>query len=419
MVEQGQRNRGVAPSQDGLRKIEEAMNAKCWDSLAVANAVSQSSKFNTSMDQKTMDRFLGKDRKNPRIDKKFAQMICSVLGLKYEDVVEMPLRIDRSGQLATDKPNPFTYGTPVSADRFYGRKEVLKFVGDRLRQGTSVNLVGLRRSGKTSLLRYLMSDRFQASLSEPEKTIFVFLDLSTTACATPLDLTEGLRRGIEKGMGKSPWRKDENDDAWVVQEALEDVRDRGFRVVILMDEFEAIERKLDVFQEWATDWRSKASTGGLFTMVVASQRSLAEFYQSHHRTSPFDNIFNLFIVGAMEEWQDLVLDQWKLSAEGLSWVDGLAGGMPYYVQLAASMLWDAEENTGLARMNFVTEANGRFGVLWRDLEEAERSILRSLSAVKPKGAIGQRLVRYGVLRGDGRLFSSAFGEWIRENGGAV
>jgi hypothetical protein len=42
-------------------------------------------------------------------------------------------------------------------------------------------------------------------------------------------------------------------------------------------------------------------------------------------------------------------------------------------------------------------------------------------------ANGDRLLRYGVLRwsstdqrsSDGRLFSSAFGEWIRENGGAV
>jgi transcriptional regulator with XRE-family HTH domain len=391
----------------GLGLLNEAIartendRGKSWTQLDLASAAKVS--------ERTVRRFLKREEAISEVN---ARSICQALNVRFEDVVES----DKTGQSGQ---NPFAYGKPVSADRFYGRKEVLKFVGDRLRQGTSVNLVGLRRSGKTSLLRYLMSDRFKASLSEPEKTIFVFLDLSTKGCATPLDLTEGLRRGIEKGMGKSPWRKDENDDAWVVQEALEDVRDRGFRVVILMDEFEAIERKLDVFQEWATDWRSKASTGGLFTMVVASQRSLAEFYQSHNRTSPFDNIFNLFIVGAMEEWQDLVLDQWKLSAEGLSWVDGLAGGMPYYVQLAASMLWDAEENTGLARMNFMTEAEGRFVVLWRDLEEAERSVLRSAMDGQQKGAIVDRLVRYGVLRGDGRLFSSAFGEWIRENGGAV
>jgi transcriptional regulator with XRE-family HTH domain len=409
------RDRGILLTTEGQAMLKEAMSArrdldgKKWTFIKVSEA--------SGVSEKTVSRFVNGKQS---VDDSTARAIAQALEVPFERLEALmakdPGQSDKIGMLSI---NPFTYGTPVSADRFYGRKEVLKFVGDRLRQGTSVNLVGLRRSGKTSLLRYLMSDRFKGSLFEPEKTIFVFLDLSTTACATPLDLTEGLRRGIEKGMGKSPWRKDENDDAWVVQEALEDVRDRGWRVVILMDEFEAIERKLDLFQEWATDWRSKASTGGLFTMVVASQRSLAEFYQSHNRTSPFDNIFNLFIIGAMEEWQDLVLDQWKLSAEGLSWVDGLAGGMPYYVQLAASMLWDAEENTGLARMNFVTEAEGRFGVLWRDLEEAERGMLRSLSDVKSQGAIGQRLVRYGVIRSDGRLFSSAFGEWIRENGGAV
>jgi transcriptional regulator with XRE-family HTH domain len=405
----------VLATEKGLGLLNEAIartendRGKSWTQLELASAAKVS--------ERTVRRFL---KREDGISEVNARSICQVLNVNFEDVVES-VKTGQSSQ------NPFTYGTSVSPDRFYGRNEALKFVGDRLRQGTSVNLVGLRRSGKTSLLRYLMDDRFKPSLSEPEKTIFVFLDLSTNACATPLELTEGLRRGIGKKMGKDPWRKEENDDVWVVQEGLEDVRDRGWRVVILMDEFEAIERKLDLFQEWATDWRSKASTGGLFTMVVASQRSLAEFYQSHNRTSPFDNIFNLFIVGAMEEWRELVLDQWKLSADALSWVDGLAGGLPYYVQLAASMLWDAEENTGLARMNFVTEAEGRFGVLWRDLEEAERSVLRSLSEVNPKGSIpvpggvanGNRLVRYGLVRSSGGLFSSAFGEWIRENGGAV
>ena len=399
----------------GLGLLNEAIartendRGKSWTQLDLASAAKVS--------ERTVRRFL--KREDP-ISAVNARSICQALNVRFEDVAES----DKTGQSGQ---NPFTYGTPVSANRFYGRKQVLKQVGDRLRQGTSVNLVGLRRSGKTSVLRYLMDDRFKESLSEPEKTIFVFLDLSTTACARPLDLTEGLRRGISKRMGKAPWRKEENDDAWAVQEGLEEVRDRGWRVVVLMDEFEAIERKLDLFQDWATDWRSKASTDGLFTMVVASQRSLAEFYQSHDRTSPFDNIFNLFVIGAMEEWEALVLEQWKLSADGLSWVDGLAGGMPYYVQLAASMLWDAEENTGLARMNFMMEAEGRFGVLWRDLEEAERfplreatpTMLRSLSEVKPKGSIGDRLVRYGVLRSSGGLFSTAFGEWIRENGGAV
>jgi hypothetical protein len=43
-------------------------------------------------------------------------------------------------------------------------------------------------------------------------------------------------------------------------------------------------------------------------------------------------------------------------------------------------------------------------------------VLRSLEA---GGAIGERLVRYGLVRSNGRLFSSAFGDWIKENGGAI
>jgi hypothetical protein len=411
------RKRGVAPTSDGLNLLRKAMAEKVWDAVRVASEVVAAGLCD-SMDERTIKRFLQQDATNKKVDKLKAQAICRVLGLTYSDVVDVGVE-GAVGQIRTDKPNPFTYGgKPVSADRFYGRKEVLKFVSDRLRKGTSVNLVGLRRSGKTSLLRYLMDDRFKASLDEAEKTIFVFLDLSTAAFATPVDLIEGLRRGIGKKIGKEPWRNEENGDAWAVQEGLEDVRDRGWRVMVLMDEFEAIERKLDLFQDWACDWRSKASTGGLFTMVVASQRSLVEFYQSHNRTSPFDNIFNQFVLGAMEEpeWQGLIREQWQVSLEELGWVDGLAGGLPYYVQLAASALWDADMDREQARDWFRQEAVGRFVRLWRDLEEGERGVLRSLEA---GGAIGDRLLRYGLVRSDGRLFSSAFGDWIKENGGAI
>jgi hypothetical protein len=116
------------------------------------------------------------------------------------------------------------------------------------------------------------------------------------------------------------------------------------------------------------------------------------------------------------EWQELIRDQWQVSLEELGWVDGLAGGLPYYVQLAASALWDANRDREQARDWFRQEAVGRFVRLWRDLEEGEREVLRSLEA---GGAIGERLTRYGLVRSDGSLFSSVFGDWIKENGGAI
>ena len=72
---------------------------------------------------------------------------------------------------------------------------------------------------------------------------------------------------------------------------------------------------------------------------------------------------------------------------------------------------------------FRHQIDDRFRELWKDLEPKEQSVLRTLvqtgNAIDSQKGMGDRLLRYGVLRKDGRLVSEAFGEWIRENGGAV
>jgi hypothetical protein len=53
--------------------------------------------------------------------------------------------------------NPFNYGTPVPPEGFYGRAKTIADVKNRIGAMTaqSLNIVGLRRMGKSSLLRYI------------------------------------------------------------------------------------------------------------------------------------------------------------------------------------------------------------------------------------------------------------------------
>ena len=118
-----------------------------------------------------------------------------------------------------------------------------------------------------------------------------------------------------------------------------------------------------------------------------------------------------------------------MTEQELEWVDRVSGGMAFYVQMAASMLFqygDLEE----ADQEFWFQAEDRFMKLWRDLTGPERSALKfamGLGGVEAGRGLRDRLVRYGLIRfpfrealpTDGRLFSPAFGEWIRENGGAA
>jgi hypothetical protein len=68
---------------------------------------------------------------------------------------------------------------------------------------------------------------------------------------------------------------------------------------------------------------------------------------------------------------------------------------------------------------FVRQATPRFAELWRDLRDTERHALRHaagiLSGIVPPGsaALRERLHDYGLLRADGRVFSSAFADFVR------
>ena len=199
-----QRKRGVSPSSEGLKLVERAMNDRCWNAEDVTDAVSS----DVLLDKRTVDRFLGKDAKNPRVDKKTAQLICKVLDLQYEQVIDEPVKL---GQLETDKPtNPFTSGLPVSADRFHGRKRTIADLKNRIgaRSAQCVNLVGLRRSGKTSMLQYVQA-RSELFFAPGQNPLIVLLDLQDGRYHSPIGMIEGLRVGIAAGLGEEPWKRSE------------------------------------------------------------------------------------------------------------------------------------------------------------------------------------------------------------------
>ena len=284
-----------------------------------------------------------------------------------------PTSIDRASGV-----NPFTYGTPVSADRFYGRRRSIAEVKNRIGAASPqcLNLVGLRRSGKTSLLHYVRSrpdDFFTAG----QKPLLVLLDLQDGRYHTPIGMNEGLRQGILDATGTSPWKEDQNDDPYAIEDALIALRESGVRLIVMLDELERIGQRLEVFQNWGDDWRSKASAE-LLTLVIATGRSLGEVYEQFSLTSPFANIFSKTVLGGLEPevWRSLVREGLPRVTEGeLEWVDAVSGGLPYYVQLAASMLFQYSD-LAEAETEFWFQAEDRFGELWRDLNGPERSALK-------------------------------------------
>lgn len=319
--------------------------------------------------------------------------------------------------------NPFEYGNPVRPEDFYGRRSQIIDVKNRLGalSPQSVSIVGHRRSGKSSLLRQI-KERTALFSSPEQQPLIISLDLQDARLHTPTGITEALRRGITRATGMEPWRREDNEDSWAVDDGLAAVRDNGRRIIVLMDEFERIGARLEQFHDWGADMRSKASSAGLFALAIATKRPLNEVYQCLGLTSPFGNIFSITILGALEddEWRRLVQDGFARSSRelrpaGLDLIDELAGGLPFFTQMAASMLWQFND-PGKARSEFFFQATPHFRALWDDLTELERHTLRYASGIRglsaPAPAIVNTLLRHGLLRPDGRPFSSVFAEFV-------
>ncbi|MDB9341544.1 MULTISPECIES: serine protease [Cyanophyceae] len=318
--------------------------------------------------------------------------------------------------------NPFDYGPPVPPERFYGRKREILEIKNRIGASSPqcINLVGLRRNGKSSLMQYIKK-RITEFCSPEQKPLVVDLDLSSRNFNTPEGIIEGLRRGIYKLTGNYPWSREDNEDGFAVEDGLQDLVDEGYRLIILLDDFEAIASKkerLELFQDWGEDWRSKASAG-LLTMVIASKRPLNEVYETLSLGSPFANIFSTTILGALEEeaWQSIIHKGFTPNSGLWEWVDELAGGLPYYVQMTGAMLWQEENNQEKAKKEFTFQAQPRFQELWNDLTEVERLALRYQlgggNLPSPDQAIVDMLQRHGLIRKDGGLFSSVFAEFVK------
>jgi transcriptional regulator with XRE-family HTH domain len=400
------RDRGVLASPDGIQKLKAVQagrrntDGRIWTLRDIA--------IESGIEERTVGRFF---RREARVDEKTARSICEVLGVNYEEAIDLQsaeIEEDRTGQIGS---NPFIYGDPVPPEKFYGRQAARLDVKNRIGAiaAQSINIVGFRRIGKTSLLRYIQG-RPTEFIAAEKKPMIVSLDLQDRGrFSSPAGVVEGLRRGImREQQGREPWSQDENDDPWAVQDGLEALRDSGVRLIVMLDEFEAIAS--EKFQGWGEDWRSKASTQGLFSLVVASKRPISEIYQSLGLTSPFGNIFSMTILGALdfEDWQRLVQDGLVGSPVDeviLNWIGELAGGWPFYVQMAAALFWQ-ERDLKRAEAAWKMQAEPRLKELWQNLTEAEQGVVQQ--RYDGDNTLSEKLQRHGVMRTDSSLFSREF-----------
>lgn len=292
--------------------------------------------------------------------------------------------------------NPFVYGKPVCNDSFFGRQNSLNLLWSRLIsavQPSSCSIVGETRIGKSSIKEQFLHNIW----SKPgEKNVFpIDLDVSSVfKTGTTTDfyrqffgyLLEEMNslEGIDK---LALVRATEPDVPWPmmvrnIKKFLKSVRAAGIFLLIVMDEFDYMERHFEFDPQGWNLLRSLAyDFDSPIVYLTLSRRPLNDIEKDLKISSNFAGIFGEPIrLRLLRDAQALDLITKPVERQGKEWpphvpalISGLTGGHPYMTQYVCFHLYEqldqGQSLSSLTSEALITQFSEKFGSLFEMLRE--------------------------------------------------
>ena len=302
---------------------------------------------------------------------------------------------------------PFIVGLPVPPGQFFGRHEqVMQFYGQCIFGPVlqPTRILGLKRSGKTSFLKYVSNADVQAALlQETDFTSIKHIYINAQAIHSPNEFFETLAGMISEQLSisvGSPASK----TGRAFQKWLEAVlrANTGLKLIILIDEFETL-HECDSFDvDFFGLLRALANAyPSNFTWVTASSVDLYTL-EKNQKTSPFWNIFHQMpiIMGSFEDQdarslitESLATIQETITKREINEILALSGLLPYFVQAVADAWHNVRERQGgtpsKIHENVFDRLNNPdnqiqyiYRSYWDEMNENKRAILKSIASEK-------------------------------------
>ena len=302
--------------------------------------------------------------------------------------------------------NPFTFGNPIrDPARFYGRKEELRQIVNRLLSSAheSTSIVGERRIGKTSLLKYLDNPDVAASLGLlPDKYCMVYIDFQGLTDITPQRFWQRVLHKMERSICVPDLvpeikaiRQQEGFDLFDLEDLFALIADSGLTTVLLLDEFEYVTQNLNFGTDFFGGLRALAIHQNL-PLVTATRRALVDLCHSEElKGSPFFNIFANVVLRPFDEDEIIEMLNGYFANSEISVTEKekevimkLGGGYPFFVQIAGHYLVEAKQQglegePAVLEMieKFDAQADSHFNYMWSHSSESEKITLLSIIAL--------------------------------------
>lgn len=260
-------------------------------------------------------------------------------------------------------------------------------VGD---QPTSINVIGDKRIGKSSLLCHFVQtyeQRITSRRADPSKYLAVYLSLEQGNCqhkssfysVVAQELRDSLVNKYSSGQqtarsiqGLIQALDADNFDTARFYEVMAQFRDVDILPILCLDKIEALFRNPNEFNDGFYDNLRSLMDDSALMLVIASDKDLKVYSRQKKLTSRFFNLGHKMILSGYtkdSEAMDLVrLPQTTIPGSqavlnekeqkiALEW----GGRNPYLLQWAGLCLWDAQQNRegiAWARKRFVRQAKG-------------------------------------------------------------
>lgn len=257
---------------------------------------------------------------------------------------------------------PFVAGPKITDSRlFVGRKAELEIITSQMtgEHPVSVNVVGPRRIGKSSLLYHLFQT-YQKRVPESTRYVVIYLSLQDAHCQREDSFYQAIAQQLWYNLTvqKNPTLLEplrvQPFNRLAFCAAMGQYKRQGVLPVLCIDEVGPLFRHPEEFNDGFFDNLRSLMESGVLMLVVASHRRL-EFYQRRHKlTSAFFKLWQVLPLGELTENEAKALVCLPastvkgvvsvLSQEEQRLVRQWGGRHPYLIQLAASLLYQARQS---------------------------------------------------------------------------
>jgi transcriptional regulator with AAA-type ATPase domain len=330
--------------------------------------------------------------------------------------------------------NPYLNRSMIRAvDQFFGRGREVGRIMARIGASSpqSVSVVGERRVGKSSLLWHLSQEEvYSRYLDEPDRYLFLLLDFQGQQRLDEGGFCRIFGHQLQATAGARLEVPSLRDFAGL-EELAQSLDQAGLRLVCLFDEFESITRNPAFGAEFFGLLRSLANARPV-AFITSSRLELQGLCHTRQiADSPFFNIFAQVKLGPLAAAEARELIAAPSAGAGIPLepygeeILSLGGYLPFFLQLACSAAFECLAEGDPQRLDheaveqrFAQEALSHFRYLWEHFTPEQREVMGCLAggvAPPPERALALRSLTAEGYAEQGRLFSRAFGQFLREN----